>query len=323
MAWLLGVDEAGYGPNLGPLVVTATLWETADDPAQCDPWGKLAATVTSAPLKNDDRFHVADSKQVYSPSTGTAALERGVLAALHAIGLPTSTFRVLCDRLKHSRPPFDEEHTEADNAIEPWFADLEEALPLDGTADDVGLNSQRWQTAFATSGLRLAAVASEVVYAPRFNRLVDAWGNKSSVLSRITLRLVRSLWNPDDATPCIVFCDKHGGRNRYQELLLEVSNGAMVLTLAEGRDISRYRVGSTEFRFQVGCEEHLPTALASMVSKYIREVAMRRFNRWWAERIPDVRPTAGYPGDARRFRADVAAHLATLGLAEDDFWRKR
>ncbi|MCC7418687.1 MAG: hypothetical protein IT428_00255 [Planctomycetaceae bacterium] len=321
MAWLLGVDEAGYGPNLGPLVVTATLWATDENPARCNPWKRLASTVTSAPEQDDDRFHIADSKQVYNPSIGTAALERGVLAALHALGFPTSSFGTLCGRLMSSRLSFDDDVPS--DTVEPWFTNLEESLPLDGAAEDVGINARRWQTAFETSGLRLAGVASEIVYAPRFNRLIDAWGNKSAVLSRITLRLVRSLWNPDDATPCVVLCDKHGGRNRYQELLLEVSNGAMVLTLAESREVSRYRVGSTEFRFQVGCEEHLPTALASMVSKYIREVAMRRFNRWWSERLPDIRPTAGYPGDARRFREDIAAHLATLGLAEDDFWRKR
>ena len=27
MTLVIGTDEAGYGPNLGPLVVTATLWE--------------------------------------------------------------------------------------------------------------------------------------------------------------------------------------------------------------------------------------------------------------------------------------------------------
>ena len=30
MQYLLGTDEAGYGPNLGPLVVTATVWEVPD-----------------------------------------------------------------------------------------------------------------------------------------------------------------------------------------------------------------------------------------------------------------------------------------------------
>ncbi len=29
--FVIGTDEAGYGPNLGPLVISATLWETPDE----------------------------------------------------------------------------------------------------------------------------------------------------------------------------------------------------------------------------------------------------------------------------------------------------
>ena len=31
MGILIGMDEAGYGPNLGSLVVAATAWEVPDD----------------------------------------------------------------------------------------------------------------------------------------------------------------------------------------------------------------------------------------------------------------------------------------------------
>ena len=31
MAYFIGTDEAGYGPNLGPLIVTATAWRAPDD----------------------------------------------------------------------------------------------------------------------------------------------------------------------------------------------------------------------------------------------------------------------------------------------------
>ena len=30
MGYAIGTDEAGYGPNLGPLVISATVWEIPD-----------------------------------------------------------------------------------------------------------------------------------------------------------------------------------------------------------------------------------------------------------------------------------------------------
>ena len=36
MTLVVGTDEAGYGPNLGPLVVAATCWESACDPADAE-----------------------------------------------------------------------------------------------------------------------------------------------------------------------------------------------------------------------------------------------------------------------------------------------
>ena len=47
----------------------------------------------------------------------------------------------------------------------------------------------------------------------------------------------------------------------------------------------------------------MPAALASMTSKYLRELAMRAFNEFWCGRVHDLAPTAGYPRDARRFFA--------------------
>ena len=36
MGVFIGMDEAGYGPNLGPLVVTATVWEVPGEPGEFD-----------------------------------------------------------------------------------------------------------------------------------------------------------------------------------------------------------------------------------------------------------------------------------------------
>jgi len=63
-------------------------------------------------------------------------------------------------------------------------------------------------------------------------------------------------------------------------------------------------------------------ALGSMLAKYVRELAMTAFNRLWSDRCPGLRPTAGYPVDAARWRRDAAAAIRSSGIADDDLWRR-
>ena len=53
-------------------------------------------------------------------------------------------------------------------------------------------------------------------------------------------------------------------------------------------------------------------AWASCLCKYLRELSMRAFNRWWAQRVPELKPTAGYPQDAKRFVAEVESAAKEL-----------
>ena len=64
-------------------------------------------------------------------------------------------------------------------------------------------------------------------------------------------------------------------------------------------------------------------ALASMTAKYLRELSMRAFNDFWCSRVPGLRPTAGYPADARRFKTEVAEVQRELGIDDHVLWRKR
>jgi ribonuclease HII len=82
-------------------------------------------------------------------------------------------------------------------------------------------------------------------------------------------------------------------------------------------------MGSMDFCFRTKAEELLPVALASMVAKYTREVLMHQFNHFWAQHIPGLKPTQGYPLDAKRFRNDIAAKVASLNVPLEQLWRNR
>jgi ribonuclease HII len=101
-----------------------------------------------------------------------------------------------------------------------------------------------------------------------------------------------------------------------------------IVTERESAEESRYRVELLDRPITVVFRPRadgdcLAVALASMLCKYLREVCMRQFNRFWAQHVPGLKPTAGYPGDARRFFEEIRPAMARLGLTEDQVWRKR
>ena len=310
------MDEAGYGPNLGPLVVTVTVWEVPGFPREFDLWDAMSAVAQQAPTKEPLKLHVADSKQVYSPGKGLAALEKSVLSALRMLGRTPQTLTKLSEELQPqiSNLKFD---------TPPWLSDAELKLPIEINSALIGDLATKWLECCQRSGVTLKEIRSEIVQPQRFNALVRAADNKALALSRLSLNLLRSVWNPDDKEPTLVICDKHGGRNRYEDLLAEVLDGQMVFSVGEAKERSVYRVGSTELRFQMKAEANFPVALASIVCKYVRELSMHAFNQFWAKHVPGVKPTAGYPVDAARFKAEIAEVQAQREITDDVLWRER
>ena len=321
MPYLIGTDEAGYGPNLGPLVISATLWHTPDGVREDDLYTTLARVVSrhGAPDAAVARVPIADSKSLYKSSGSLQALECGVLTAWRAIGLqPVDWREAWAQAAPHSLAALDRD---------PWYADFELRLPLHHDSASlerlVGIFLQELRDA----DVQLLNVRSVIVSPEQFNGELDRWGNKATVLSTLTLDLIKAILPAEDGRNVFVSCDKHGGRQRYADLLQAAFPEYLVEIYGECRSHSLYRWGPAarrfECRFLEKAERLLPVALASMASKYLRELAMLAFNAFWRQHLPGLRPTAGYPEDARRFRDEIAACQQRLGIADRILWRNR
>ncbi|MFM7058056.1 MAG: hypothetical protein ACKO2P_14145 [Planctomycetota bacterium] len=316
MQVVIGTDEAGYGPNLGPLVVTATAWRCGSQSAVHDLWEPLQQVLTNTPRSADNRLYVADSKAVYQSGDSLESLEVPVLAFLGLLGMPLLTLESLGMALCG---------TGFANVYqaEAWNRESIPELPADSSREHIEEWVVELSRELSQAGIEFLGVCSRVVFPAEFNSLVAEVDSKGAVLSAATLGLVRQLRDRYPSGPAVVMCDKHGGRNRYDELIGTHFDDQFVFRLEESRERSRYRMGNMEFCFRTKAEALLPAALASMVSKYLRELLMRQFNHWWRQRIPGLRPTQGYPVDAKRFLAEIQPHMERLGIRAEELWRNR
>jgi ribonuclease HII len=286
---IFGTDEAGYGPNLGPLVVSLTAWQSRSGQTESDDISFLFE-----PLKREGII-IADSKKLYHSGSLTA-LETGVLAALkHLAGTPgMPTHRCAGVPAKYS-------------LSEKFAAVLQQ--------HHVRLFDMQYRSIEPEEFNRL------------LDRFASKGALLSNITLRLIVDQIEKLPSDTELSPVLVLCDKHGGRNHYLDLLTEFFPGEFIQTERESRESSIYRLTSAgrrwEFRFLAKGESHIPIALASMLSKYHRECAMVRFNEFWQSHVRDLQPTAGYPVDARRFKQQIAVVQKKLGITDESLWRKK
>ena len=322
MAWRIGVDEAGYGPNLGPLVMTAVACRLPDDLAQTDLWQLLSAAVRRERSAGDKRLLVNDSKEVFSTARGLAELETGVLALLRSLSLPGRPTETLANLLQRLCPA----HMDELNR-EIWFHGGTN-LPLATDGDRIEIGANKLLEASGVRELHWGPIRSVIVCPSRFNDLVDRWDSKAAVLALGLVELMRHhlAQNENDAVHVVV--DKHGGRNRYSAIVQEAAGAGMTLAVEEGAERSVYEVTGLDHPLRMTFRPRADSAdmcvaLASMISKYLRELLMGEFNDFWRQHLPALVPTAGYPVDAGRFFADIRPIRERLGVPDRRLWRQR
>jgi hypothetical protein len=261
---------------------------------------------------------VDDSKRVYSRG-GLATLEEAVLIAI---------------------PPFEDHlgallssitlpwvRSELDG--EAWFNPAD-AIPIENDQEGVWVSRRTVGDAWCGTNATMGSCLAAIVPTPRFNRICDRGGSKAAVLAQGFVELaaasVQSL--PADGVPVHFLGDKQGGRNFYAALIQQAFPGGWVVAERESAEESRYRVEQLERPVSVTFRpradgDSVAVAIASMLCKYLREVCMRQFNRFWAQHVPGLEPTAGYPVDAKRFYSQILPAMAKLGMTADAVWRKK
>jgi ribonuclease HII len=323
VGYLIGTDEAGYGPNLGPLVVSVSVWRVPPGVHADDLYDHLRDVVRRESRRDgeppNERAWMADSKLLYRPGEGLKHLERGLWAAWAALDQRPDTWSEVW-------------HTLAPDAIdrlfaEPWYSDYDCRAPFDAKLGDIDALGERLCEGMAANNIWLADLVSRPIFPKQFNEMLRQHESKGTALSHVTLGLVRDVVAQLDDEPISVVCDKHGGRDRYGRLLSEFFPDHLIEVRGESRQMSAYRFGPPhrriEARFSAKAESFLPVALASMASKYLRELAMLAFNEFWCDRVAGLQSTAGYPQDAKRFKADIAEVQRKLELDDDMIWRNK
>lgn len=315
MPLVAGIDEAGYGPTLGPLVVAASVWRVPD--AATDIWRALRGCVCRSGAATSWKLAVDDSKKVFGAGRKLESLERPVLAFAAAAALRVGSLSALIDDLGSAalRTP-----------QTPWYDALDTALPLEREKSAFESIAARLSREMEKTDTRCRGLMARVVGEARFNDRVRQTRNKGAVLIEQVLDLITRIVRRAGDEPVHIHVDRLGGRANYRDMLsqalpahelteLEISEGVSAYRLCRGGQVCQIAFATESD------QRHLPVALASMVAKYLREALMRHFNAWWHAHTPEIRPTAGYYTDAQRFLEDIAPILPRAGVDPAHFVR--
>ena len=318
-----GIDEAGYGPMLGPLTFGFSAFKLEDGEGTLD-WDRLSGAVSEFPKDDAKKLIVADSKKVFTRNPrGSARLELTALAFLRARGAQIQAGADLLGTAPKSLVP-----TAAELDAHPWYAGLPETVPLHATAEKLDERHAALMATLASSKTSVVASGAVVIPAGKLNASFAATNNKGATLWSFHSGILLDLFERFGALGLDMTVDRLGGRARYGAMLSALIPFSTVRVMFESRIESRYLVTSEgrhmSIRFiQKGDTLSLPVALGSCLAKYAREMVMDAFNAHFCAACPDVKPTAGYVTDARRWLSDLEAKAPSLLRETDSLIRTR
>jgi len=248
---IVGIDENGYGPLLGPLIITGIKIEMEGE----DPLIETDVVQFRTP------FRLKDSKYIFTRSSHSYKRgEQIVFKVFNLLGIKTKTFQELLNLISINPITIGEYGLE-DFGI-PVFQN--ELVKTDF--------SNYW----AKVGLFFKDVKINVIMPDKFNREIEQFNNKSIVDFKGFMEVAKELIDEDKH---YVLCGKIGGTDRYSRFFEALSINYK--TVIEKRVHSEYLLNEKDHIYFLlnGDEKYLPIMLASIVGKYVRELFMLALSR--------------------------------------------
>jgi ribonuclease HII len=310
MAILVGIDEAGYGPILGPLVVSAAAFRLPDAELKTPIWDLLNKSTCKKRHKKCGRLVIDDSKKLKSSKLKYELLQRGVLAFQMAQRgeKPPAAMGVLLDSLGVDCID------QLDQYL--WYKDSVIDKRLVYEQDDIVMAANAVKENMIEQDMALLYLQSRPMLVEKYNQRVATAKNKAKVLFSLVSQHIHSLYKmygrKENNLQFII--DKLGGRTQYRGLLQTLFPTLSMKILTEDKTLSSYELSNNEYKMRIhfavkGDDKYLPIALASMTSKYVRELFMEALNEYFIQYAPEIRPTAGYYQDGTRFLEELEGQV--------------
>ena len=161
-----------------------------------------------------------------------------------------------------------------------------------------------------------------------YNKMVSAVKNKARVLFSATARLIQEAFDNYGGDDLQIIVDRQGGRVRYRKTLGQMFPGMELEIIRQSKNLSSYELRADgkkmRLHFTVAADKRFfPVSLASMVSKYQRELLVDNINHYFTAFHADLKPTAGYWKDGLRFIDDLKNNIPDIEVDNNQLIRCR
>lgn len=266
---VLGIDENGFGPVLGPLIVTGILMYFEGDP--------FDMRVDFFPMS------FKDSKKIFRRSISSYSIGEILAHQLLQIrGLKPKSFYELLSDFGFDSNLEEERVLYPDFKLPLWAREIRE----------YDLNSE-----MERRGMRVIDFKVDIVTPKKFNEELKEFESKFKLDFHHFVRIMHHFEGKFE----VGLLGKIGGTTRYSNLFEEERFKYEIIK--EKRGISSYRVELKESKISLhfimnGDELYIPIILASVLGKYVRELFMYSLNLLVGKKDP-VPWASGYRHDGK------------------------